>query len=89
MSRNLEQVSATGDVEAGPVYLHSVVLAGGSAASTVDVRDGSGNAVKLTLKAAIGESATWTAGDAQGVLFSSAVHATLAGTGAVASFEYS
>lgn len=88
MSRDLKQVTATGDVVTGSARLLSASLAGGSAASTVDIRDGSGGAVRLTLKAAIGDTVSWTAGDSDGVLFSSTVHATLTGAGAAASFEY-
>lgn len=88
MSRDLKQVAATGDVVTGSTRLLSASLAGGSAASTVDIRDGSGGAVRLTLKAAIGDTVSWTSGDKNGVLFSTAVHATVAGAGALVSFEY-
>lgn len=89
MSRDLKQVAATGDVVTGSVRLHSAAVAGAGAAAVVDVRDGSGGAVRLTLKAAAGEAATWVAGDREGVLFSTAIHATLTGAGALASFEFS
>ena len=81
------KVAATGNVGTGSRYLRSIILAGGSAASTVDVRlDGSGGAVAMTLAAPIGDSVTWRAGSREGV-GASQPHATLAGTGASASFE--
>lgn len=89
-ARDLKQVTATGDVVAGPVVLRSVVLTpDGTNAATLAVRDDSGGAVRLTLQCpGAGPSVVWASG-AGGALFSTAVHATLTGTGAVASFEYS
>lgn len=90
MSRNLTEKSSAGDVVTGPVYLHSVVFAGADAAgNTLEVRDGTGTAVKLTMRALNGTTAVWTCGDSQGVLFSIAIHHTHSGTGATASYEYS
>ena len=90
MAGNLVQVSATGDVVAAGRRLQSVVLSPATAASSVEVRDGAAGPVRLTLKAlANGASVGWTSGDPDGVPFSAAIHATLAGASAVASFEYS
>lgn len=90
MARDLKEVSATGNVTTTvPAYLHSVVLTAGSDAATLLVKDGSGGATRLTLKAAANTSATWTSGEKCGVLFGSAIHATLTGTGPVADFEFS
>lgn len=36
----LQKLTATGSVVTGPAYLKSVIVNGGSAASSVDVRDG-------------------------------------------------
>lgn len=88
MSRDLKQVTATGDVVAGSSRLLSVVVAGAAVTGTVDVRDGAGGALRLTLKAVAGAATSWTASDGDGVLFSSAIHATMTGAGATASFEY-
>lgn len=90
MARDLTQVTATGDVvTAVPAYLRSVVLTPAAAVSTLEVRDGSGGVVRLKLQAAAnGNSAVWRAGSKQGVQFSSSIHATLSGAGAVADFEF-
>ena len=89
----LVQVSATGDVATGApaYYLYSVTLTAGSTDATLEIRDGSGGPVKMTLKAPLsvtGTSTTWTAGSR--VMFGSTIHATFAGTStaAVASFEF-
>jgi len=86
---NLVQVAATGDVATGPRQLHSVVLTAAAAAASVVVRDGSGGAVRLTVKAAIEATVSWVASDPKGVPFYSSVHATLTGAGALVSVEYS
>jgi hypothetical protein len=86
---DLKQVSATGDVTGAGRFLQSVVLTAGSDAATLLVKDGSGGATRLTLKAAANTSVPWTSGDPDGVAFSATIHATLSGTGPVASFEYS
>lgn len=88
MARDLKQVTATGDVVTGPVYLHSVALASTAAGGSVVVRDGSGGAARLTLRAGTDGTAVWVAGSRPGVLFGSSLHATVAGT-VQASFEYS
>lgn len=89
-ARDLVEVSATGDVTtAVPAYLHSVTLTAGSDTASLVIRDGSSNAARLTLEAATGTTTvTWHAGS-EGVLFGTALHATLTGTGPVASIEYS
>lgn len=90
MARDLKEVSATGDVTTGvPVYLHSLVLTAGSDAATVVIKDGSSGSARLTLKAAANTSTSWRCGDPKGVLFSTAIHATLTGTGPVADVEFS
>ena len=89
MAGDLKQVSATGDVTGAGRYLQSVVLTGGSDAATLAVKDGSGGATRLTLKAAANASVGWTSGDPDGVAFTAAIHATLTGTGPVATFEFS
>jgi hypothetical protein len=84
---NLKGIDATGNVVSGPVVLHSVTLTAGSNAATLVVRDGSGTDPKLTLKAATGETVGWVS--SKGVLFGSAVHATLTGTNPTGYFEVS
>lgn len=89
MARDLKQVSATGDVVVtDSTVVRSVVLTAGSDAATLTVKaGGSGGTTKLTLKAAASTTVVWAANDRKGVLFAGGVHATLAGTGPVASFE--
>lgn len=90
MARDLKEVSATGNVTTNvPAVLHSVVLTGGSDAASLLVKDGSGGATRLTLKAAASTTIVWTCGDPCGVYFGTAIHATLSGTGPVADFEFS
>lgn len=87
-ARDLKQVSATGDVTAVvPAILRSVTLTAAAATSTVIVKDGSGGATRLTLSALANTTVVWTAGPG-GVHFGSAIHATLSGASAVASFEF-
>jgi hypothetical protein len=89
MATRLKRITATGLVLAGPCWLKSVALKGGSANSTVLVQDslaGGGTDV-LELAAVIASAAGWTSGDEEGAWFSLGVYATLAGTGASASFE--
>lgn len=87
MATNLKYRTTTGDAVTGDAYLKSVALHGGSAASSVEVRDGSGGSILLSLAAPIADSAVWTSGDPDGVFFGSAVHLTLAGTGAAVAVE--
>jgi len=88
MSR-LKELSATGNVAGtDTVHLHSVVLAAGSDAATLIVKDGgSGGTTVLTLKAATATTTAWEAGDSDGAQLNTA-HATFTGTGPVADFEY-
>jgi hypothetical protein len=82
----LKQVSATGDVATGYQTLTSILFTPGTAASTLEVRDGSGGAILATFKgAANGPSIPW---DLQGVQFYTSIHATLTGAAALAAFEY-
>lgn len=88
MASKLVQVSATGNVNASSGYLKSVVLEAGTAAADLDVRlDGSGGTIVLSLAALAEDSRAWQSGDPDGVYFPGALHATLAGAGATASFE--
>lgn len=90
----LKRVTATGDVAAagtggGARVLRSVVLTPAAAAATLDVRDGSGGAIIASLQAAAnGNSAIWSVVDRAGVPFTTAIHATIAGASASATFEY-
>lgn len=89
MATNLKRVTATGTAYTGKGYLKSVVLEGGSANSTVAVRDGTDGTppVLLSLAAVIGATALWVSGDPDGVFVGTGVHVTLAGTGATATIE--
>jgi hypothetical protein len=89
MARALTQLTGTGNATTNvPAYLFSVVLTAGSDAATLVVKDGSSGATVLTLKAAANTSVSWTAGSSEGVLMSTAIHATFTGTSPVGSFEY-
>lgn len=89
----LGRATATGDVVAGRRTLHSVVLTPAAAVATLDIRDGSGGAVLLSLQAAAnGSSVIWAAGSPRGqeagLPFGSSIHATLAGAGASVTVEH-
>jgi hypothetical protein len=89
MATNLYRATATGAAFTGKGYLKSVALEGGSANSTVQVRDntsGSGTVI-LSLAAVIGSSAVWSSGDPDGVFIGTGVHVTLAGAGAAVTVE--
>jgi len=86
VARDLKQVTGTGDVVAGPVFLQSVVLSNTGAAGVLTVRDGTG-AVRLTLRCPADGTGLWTAGDPNGVLFGTSVN--VASITGVASFEFS
>lgn len=87
-ARELVEATSTGDVVTQvPAIVHSVSLAADSAAGKLLVKDGSGGTTLLTLQAGANSTASHTFGE--GVQFVSAVHATLTGSGAVASFEVS
>lgn len=82
----IKALAATGDVTTRDTNLRTVVLAGGSAASTLVVKaGGSGGTTVLTLAAPIGDSVVAELHDAY---CDGGVHATLSGTGAAASFVY-
>jgi hypothetical protein len=86
----LSKITATGAVgPTGSKYLRGLVFQPGTAASTLDLRlDGAGGAVVMSLAgAANGPPVTWLSTASPGV-GASALHATIAGTGASASFEY-
>lgn len=82
----LTQVSATGDVTTVGTYVRSVVLTGGSDAATCTVKaGGSSGTTVLTVKAAANTTVEVALHDG---FCAGGVHATLAGTGPVATFAY-
>lgn len=86
MSAKIKQLSATGDVTTESSYLKAVVLTGGSAASSVDVKSGgSGGTTVLTVDAAID---TTVPVDCHDAFLADGIHATLSGTGALVTFVY-
>lgn len=91
MASKLKQLSASGKVADGNLWLKSVTLtAGAEADATVSVddsTDGNGTAL-LGLATPKGTTVTWKGGDPGGVFFGVALYATLSGTGASVSCEY-
>lgn len=89
MASNLYRRTSTGTAYTGKGFLKSVYLQGGSANSTVDVRDGTDGtpAVILSVAAVIGTSGYWASGDPDGVYVGTGVHVTLAGAGATCTVE--
>lgn len=89
---SITQVGATGNAVVGPTILRSVTLSSTdgatSGAGKLEVRDGAGGSVLLTLDVPQDESVTWDA-EGSGLRFETAVHATIfgAGPGIFASFE--
>lgn len=90
MASRLVQVSASGKVVDGPVFLKSLVLAGGSDAASVALADssGAGGTAVLTLKAAAGSTVSWHSADKRGAFFGTAIYATVSGTSPAVSLEY-
>lgn len=82
----VKQVSATGDVTTASTHVRSVSLTAGSDAATLTVKaGGSGGTTVLTVKAAASTTVEVSLYDS---LCAGGVHATLAGTGPVATFVY-
>lgn len=87
---NIKQIAASAAVATGNVWLKSITLTAAADAASVavdDSTDGAGTDL-LTLKAAIGTTVTWRAGDPKGVFFGTALYATITGTSPAVSFEY-
>jgi hypothetical protein len=83
----IKQVSATGDVTTSDAHLRSVVLLGGSAASTIVVKaGGSSGTTILTMKAAI--DTVVSSGDLQDSYCGGGIHVTVTGAAALATFVY-
>lgn len=87
----LKQVTATGDVVTGAdgYRLHSVTISAAADAATVVIKDTSGGATILTLKAPIQTTTTWCAGDPKGAFIGTTIHATVTGTSPLINVEYS
>jgi hypothetical protein len=91
MATRLERASATGLIQAGPLYLKSVVLTPAAAAATASLQDtaaGGGTDVLSLAAAASGNGALWVSGDPDGVYFGAGLYLTLSGAGALVSVEY-
>lgn len=88
---NLKEVSATGDVVTGAdsYRLHSVTVSAAADAASVVIKDTSGGAALVTVKAAIQTTVTWRAGDPKGVFIGTTIHATVTGTAPAVDIEYS
>ena len=84
----IKRITATGDVAVGTKHLLGAVLTPAAAASTLDIRDGSGGAIVASLAAAANGASVPVKFERPGVLFSSSIHATIAGASASATFEY-
>lgn len=83
----IKQVGATGDVTTVDTFLRGASLTAGSDAATLTVKaGGSGGTTVLTVKAAASTTVEVPLFDAS---CGGGVHATLAGTGPVATFVYS
>jgi hypothetical protein len=89
MATNLSRVVSTSAAYTGKGGLKSVTLQGGSANSTVDIRDnvtGTG-AVIMSLAAVANTTSHWHSNDPDGVFLGTGCHLTLAGTGASCAVE--
>ena len=80
----LTQLLSTGTAVAGPTVLKSVVISSSDGATSgngkVEVRDGAGGPVRLTLVTGPGLSGVWQS-DSSGIPFTTGVHLTISGTG--------
>lgn len=91
MATRLEKIAATGLIEAGPLFLKSMVLTPAAAVATALLQDtaaGSGTDVISLQAAANGNSAAWQSADKDGVYFAAGLYLTLGGAGAAVSVEY-
>lgn len=91
MATRLEKVSATGLIEAGPLYLKSFVVTPAAAVATGSLQDtaaGGGTDLITVQAAASGSSVAWTSGNDDGVYFGAGLYLTLSGAGASAAVEY-
>jgi hypothetical protein len=90
MASRLVNISATGKVVDGPLFLKSIVVTGGSNLASVAVEDSTagGGTTLIALASAAGTSAAWHSADRRGVFFSKAIYATVSGASPSASFEY-
>jgi hypothetical protein len=82
--------SSDGAAYTGNARLKSVVLTAGSDAATVtidDSTDGNGTDL-LTLKAAANATVSWTAGDPDGVFFTTGIYTDVSGTSPSVTVEY-
>ncbi len=88
---SLKQVAATGDVATGAdgYQLFSVTVSAAADAASCVIKDTSSGSAILTVKAAIGTTATWRAGDPRGVFVGTTIHATVTGTAPAVDVEYS
>lgn len=90
MATKLVQVTASGAAYTGGCRLKSAHLTAGSGAAGSAILDDStdGTATDLLkLAAPTGGGDNWASPDSEGVLFTTGVYVTLAGTGAMASVE--
>jgi len=86
----LKEVSATGDVATGAdaYRLFSVTVSAAADAASCVIRDASGGSPVLTVKAAIGTTASWRAGSSEGAFIGTTIHATVTGTAPAVDIEY-
>jgi hypothetical protein len=86
----LKQVAATGDVATGAdgYRVFSVTVSAAADAASCVIRDVSSGSALLTVKAPIQTTATWHAGDPDGVWIGTTIHATVTGTSPAVSIEY-
>ncbi len=91
MATRLERASATGLIEAGPLYLKSFILTPAAATSVASLQDtaaGGGTDVIKLQAAANGSSPIWKCGDPDGVYFALGLYLTLSGASADVTVEY-
>jgi hypothetical protein len=91
MATRLKRATATGLIQAGGLYLKSVVLTPAAALSTAKLQDsaaGGGTDVISLQAAASGASAIWSAGDNDGVYFGAGLYLTLSGASAEVTVEF-
>lgn len=87
----VKEIAATADVATGAdgYRLFSVTVSAGADAASCVIRDVSGSDPLVTVKAAILSTATWHAGDPEGVWIGTTIHATVTGTAPAVDIEYS
>lgn len=80
MTVRLERRTVTGSFCTNESYMFTCTLSAKLGNGSVDIRDGEGGPIRLTLNCGNNASVLWRCGSPAGVKFVSGIHATLTGS---------